>query len=97
MGDTHQGSVPEKTLPRHLIQELTEHTVGGFALFYFHPETGYPQHLLNFDSPAHCLAMQKYMLDWSAALQDIYVEGVRSQILDKFKSHNNNNEEESSD
>jgi hypothetical protein len=84
MGDTTQGNVPEKTLPRHLVQELTEHTVGGFALFYFHPVTGYPQHVLAFDSPAHCLAMQKYMLDWSAALQDIYVEGVREQILEKF-------------
>lgn len=84
MGDTknadnHEPQLPF-VLPKHLINELNEHAVGGFALFFFNPETGYPQNFLTFDSPAHCLAMQKYINDWCMALQDIYIEGTKEAI-----------------
>ena len=67
-------------IPKMVLNQLGEHTIGGFALFYFNPETGFPQHMLTFDSPAHCLAMQKYMTDWCNALQAIYLEGTKATI-----------------
>ena len=74
-------------IPQHLLNEINEHAVGGFALFYFHPEHGFPQHQLFFDSPAHCLAMQKYMTDWCNALQAIYLEGTKANIRQSFTKH----------
>jgi len=67
-------------LPTAIVNAVNEHAIGGFAIFYFHPETGYPMHVLSFDSPAHALAMQKYILDWSEALRDLYIEGTRRYI-----------------
>ena len=79
MGDTKPGK-PRAEIPSAVLNQLGEHTVGGYALFYFNPETGFPQHQLSFDSPAHCLAMQKYMTDWCNALQAIYLEGTKDSI-----------------
>jgi hypothetical protein len=73
------------SLSKEVLRQLGEHTVGGYALFYFHPETGLPQHMLYFDSPAHCLAMQKYMTDWCNALQQIYIEGAKANIRDSLE------------
>jgi len=70
----------EAEIPKAVLNQLNEHTVGGFALFYFNAESGFPTQILNFDSPAHCLAMQKYMFDWSNALQAIYIEGAKENI-----------------
>lgn len=67
-------------IPIPVLNRLSEFTIGGFALFYFDPETGFPRHVLSFDSPAHNLAMQKYMTDWNNALQNVYIEGAKSNI-----------------
>lgn len=97
MGDTNREKAPEPSkpfvLPKHLVQELNEHTIGGFALFYFDPNTGYPRHLLSFDSPAHCLALQKYMQDWSTALQDLYLENTRRVIENNLKKEQEDEED----
>ena len=84
MGDTKPTPESEPSIPKAVLHQLNEHTIGGFALFFFHPETGFPQHILNFDSPAHCLAMQKYMADWNAALQSLYMEGAKASIKESF-------------
>ena len=83
-----QPTLPDGMLPKHVLHELSEHTIGGFAIFYFNSETGYPQHILSFDSPAHCLAMQKYMHDWAVALQAIHVEGNKASIIQSFHREN---------
>lgn len=70
----------EMDIPKCVLNQLGEHTVGGFALFYFDQASGFPKHILNFDSPAHCLAMQKYMTDWCNALQEVYLEGAKDDI-----------------
>ena len=85
MGEPKPKTQPDG-MPKHVVNEINEHAVGGFALFYFHPEHGFPQHLLSFDSPAHCLAMQKYMTDWCNALQAIYLEGTKNNIRNTFIS-----------
>jgi hypothetical protein len=85
MDDSNQEQKSE--IPQYILNQLGEHTVGGYAIFYFSPETGYPTHQLIFDSPAHCLSMQKYMTDWCNALQAVYIEGakahIRSTLLDE--------------
>jgi hypothetical protein len=78
---------PDGRLPRAVLHHLGEHTVGGFAIFYFNPETGFPQHVLSFDSPAHCLAMQKHMTDWCNALQAVYMEGTKAAIRETFNDN----------
>ena len=76
--------IKEGNVPIRVLHELGEHTVGWFALFYFNSETGFPQHILSFDTPAHCLAMQKYMTDWCNALQAVYLEGTKANIKNSF-------------
>ncbi len=58
------------SLPKVVVNQILEHTVGGFILFYFNQETGQPDQVMSFDSPAHCLALQKHIEDWDAALQE---------------------------
>jgi len=71
----NDGSVPEK-----FLHQLNEYTAGGFMLFYFNSKDGSPEQLMTFDSPAHCLALQKHILDWSLALQDLQIEGEKQLI-----------------
>jgi hypothetical protein len=81
------GNVKKKddgNVPVSVLHQIGEHTIGGFALFYFNAETGLPQHVLCFDTPAHCLAMQKHMTDWNNALQTIYLEGMKENIRSSF-------------
>ena len=72
----------EKTgeVPKSIINQLIEHTSGGFVLFYFNSETGSPEEIMTFDTPAHCLAFQKHIADWSYALQDLNVETEKHHI-----------------
>jgi hypothetical protein len=67
-------------VPNHLLNQLIEHTAGGFIIFYFNSESGSPEHAMTFDSPAHCLALQKYITDWAIALGDINIENARHDI-----------------
>lgn len=68
------------SVPKHVLNELLEYTVGGFLLFYFNSETGHPEHAMTFDSPAHCLALQKYMADWTEGVKLASVETIKNQI-----------------
>lgn len=79
----NQPKQPDKEIediPKNIIHQLSEHALGGFVLFYFHPVTGYPSQVLSFDSPSHCLAMQKHMSDWNQAISQLNVEGAKLSI-----------------
>jgi hypothetical protein len=62
---------PDGNIPNHVVNQLIEHTVGGFILFYFNQETGEPEQVMTFDSPAHSLALQKYIADWQSAIEQV--------------------------
>lgn len=69
------------TVPRQALDQLNEYTAGGFVLFYFNSEDGTPEQVMTFDSPAHCLALQKHINDWSLAVQDLSVEGEKVNLI----------------
>ena len=62
------------SLSNKIFQAINEHTVGGFIIFYYNQKTGRPEQLLSFDSPAHALAMQKHIADWSEILHAANIE-----------------------
>lgn len=69
------------TIPRPLLNQLSEHAMGGFVLFYFNSDDGTSEQVMTFDSPAHCLALQKHIMDWSLAVQDLSVEGEKVNLI----------------
>jgi hypothetical protein len=71
MSDKKNKSKPDGSVPHQIVNQLVEHTVGGFILFYFNQETGEPEHIMTFDTPAHSLALQKYISDWQAAIEQV--------------------------
>lgn len=77
-------------LPKHVVNQLVEHTVGGFMLFYFNQETGEPDKILSFDSPAHCLALQKYISDWQQAINQVNMDIAINAIHEDISSSNPN-------
>lgn len=68
------------SLPRLVEHQINEHTIGGFILFYFNPKTGKPEQRMTFDSPAHALALQKYISDWSEILHTVNIENAVTAI-----------------
>jgi hypothetical protein len=64
----------EGKIPGVIVNHINEHTIGGFILFYFNQETGEPEQLMSFDSPAHCLALQKHINDWQEAIHAVSLE-----------------------
>ena len=74
-------NVKDGGIPLPVINQLNEHTAGGFILFYFNNEDGAPQQIMTFDSPAYCLALQKHIMDWSCALQDLNVESEKQHLM----------------
>lgn len=67
-------------VPQQVVNQLIEHTAGGFVLFYFNSKDGAPEEIMTFDSPAHCLALQKHIFDWGCALQDLQIETEKRHI-----------------
>jgi hypothetical protein len=61
-------------IPKFVENQLIEHTLGGFMLFYFNTQTGQPEQLMSFDSPAHSLGLQKYITDWNEAVHAVNFE-----------------------
>lgn len=57
------------SIPIPVLNQINEHTIGGFIIFYFNSETGRPEQIMSFDSPAHSLAMQKHIDDWQEAVR----------------------------
>lgn len=91
-------------IPPHLVNELGEHTVGGFIIFYFNSQTGQPEHIMSFDTPAHCLGLQKYMSDWTEAVHNVNVDNaeaaikiMESEILDENQEENDDDEDDDED
>jgi hypothetical protein len=81
-------------VPVSFLHQLNEHCAGGFVLFYFNSEDGSPEQVMTFDSPAHCLALQKHVADWSMALQDLTIENEKQIIENMSKSANAGEDEE---
>jgi hypothetical protein len=77
---SNQNNKEDGCIPTPVVNQLIEHTAGGFILFYFNANDGQPENMMTFDSPAHCLALQKYIADWSIALSDLNVESARHNI-----------------
>lgn len=72
---TNNGGIPDQ-----IINQLNEHTVGGFVLFYFNSETGEPEQVMTFDTPAHSLALQKHMSDWNEAVAQLTLDSSMYSI-----------------
>ncbi len=81
----YDGSIPEKVL-----NQLNEYTAGGFVLFYFNAEDGSPEKAMTFDSPAHSLALQKSIFDWSSAIQDLSIESEKFNLTKACQSQEPN-------
>lgn len=79
-------------IPNAILNQLVEHTAGGFILYYFNSETGSPEHAMTFDSPAHCLALQKYITDWCIALGDMNIENARHDIENSVREDDSSDE-----
>jgi hypothetical protein len=84
----NNGDVPEAVL-----NQLSEHTVGGFVLFYFNQETGNPTHVLQFDDSVHGLAMQKNIEDWAEALHQVGIEAMLDGFIPDDGSEGEEEEE----
>jgi hypothetical protein len=70
----------EQGIPKHVLHALTEYTPGGFLLFTFNQETGFPEYRMTFDSPPFYLAMSKYVSDWTTAMNKIHVAVAGNDI-----------------
>ena len=67
-------------MPAHVLNSVFEHATGGFILFYFNQENGQLESSMSFDTPAHCMALQKYIEDWQEALHQVTLENSIKQI-----------------
>jgi|SRR5882724_361331 len=94
MSDKKKQKENEGVVPSVLINQLIEHTAGGFVLFYFNAKDGAPEEIMTFDSPAHCLALQKHIADWTYALQDLHVETEKHHIKMAYQKENSSQEGE---
>lgn len=83
--DTSNGSIPP-----HVLNLINEYAIGGFIMFYFNSKTGMPEHVFTFESPPHCLALQKYISDWDEALKNLNVDCA----IDAIKSRRPPSDEE---
>jgi hypothetical protein len=90
---THDGGIPP-----HVVNQLIEHTIGGFMLFYFNNETGEPEQIMTFDTPAHSLALQKYIADWQDAVEqinhEVSVNSIQRSIIEANKSSQTSEDED---
>ena len=96
MGTSKPKGTSKNIITKELIHQLQEHCVGGFVVFYF-DENGMPRQTMFFDTNIHALAMQKYMTDSAAALQDLYIEGAREDYLEARGMNCDNGDEENSE
>ena len=71
------------SLPKHVLNQISEHAVGGFMIFYFNSQNGYPEHVITFDTPVHSLALQKYMADWCDGVKAASLEATKKAVIDQ--------------
>lgn len=85
------------TIPIQILNQLNEHTAGGFILFYYNSEDGVPEQVMTFDSPAHCLGLQKHITDWTKAIEDLSVQSEKISLIASQEAENQAEEEEDED
>ena len=73
------------SLPNSVVNNIYEWTPGGFILFYFNSQTGAPEQIMNFEEPAYCLALQKYVADWSEALHQFNLDNSMQNIQENIE------------
>ncbi len=88
----NNGGIPEGT-----VNNVFEHTFGGFILFYFNTQTGEPEQVASFDSPAHAIALHKHISDWAKAVDKLSLNNsifsIQQDILDSSIDENDEDEE----
>jgi hypothetical protein len=98
MAEKKKHSPPDGGIPPHLVNNLIEHTIGGFVLFYFNSETGEPEEIISVDSPAHSLALQKHIQDWQYAIDEVNhnmaVQSIENGIAEANRTPNDEDEED---
>ncbi len=82
---------PDGSLPKHVTDLLFEYAPGGYLIFYFNQETGQPEQAMSFDSPAHAMAIQKYMADWDEAIHQVNINNSIGNIIRTFGEDNDDN------
>ena len=81
------------SIPNWLIHQIEEYSLGGFVLFYFNPKTQAPEQVGCYDSPTHCLAMQKYIDNWGEAIHDVSLGVSINNIQTSLQERENGDEE----
>jgi len=81
-------------LPNAVVNQIFEHSTGGFILFYFNQENGQPEQVMSFDNPAACLALQKYIQDWSEILHQVNMDVSIKNIHSNMERMDGENPEE---
>ena len=85
------------SVPITIMNQLNEHTAGGFVLFYFNSETGAPEEIMTFDTPAHSLALQKHIADWTYALQELNVDSEKANFISSASKQGSHGDDNSDD
>jgi hypothetical protein len=86
MSNTKKIEPSDGTIPLPVINQLNEHTAGGFILFYFNSKDGTPEEFITFDSPAHCLALEQHVGNWSTAIKEINIDMEKHHIISSCQS-----------
>lgn len=84
------------SMPDIVSHQISEHSPEGWLLFYFNAKTGQPDQVMSFSAPSACLALQKYIEDWDAALQQVSHDNTVQNIqrnLERMNEENNGEEE----
>lgn len=87
-------NVPHGRIPNSILNQINEHAVGGYVVFYFNQETGEPEQITNFDSPAHYLALQKHITDWTSAVNEAMHAHKVEMFLESLSPPCSGNQEE---
>jgi hypothetical protein len=86
------------SIPSCVVNQVGEHAVGGFILFYFNSETGIPQEVISVDSPAHALALQKHIEDWQCAVNavnhNMAVEAIENSFAESLPQEEEDEDDE---
>jgi hypothetical protein len=90
--DNNNGSIP-----KNILNEISEHTLGGYIIFYFNNNSGAPEHAICYDSPAHCMALQKYISDWDQAIHETTIDSMRQTIDENYEDEQGKSQGEDED
>jgi hypothetical protein len=68
-------------IPKLILDNLNEHTVGGFALFFFDSKDGKPTQILTFDNPIYALALSKHIETWVQTVDNLNLQLSMRNIM----------------